>query len=38
MKVTDSGLTKVQQLEDILTTGKKGEKYLGFCEPCCERL
>lgn len=36
VEVTDSRLTKVQQLEDTPTTGETDGKYLGLCEPWCE--
>ena len=33
MEVTESVLTKVQQLEDTPATGETDEKYLGLCDP-----
>ena len=36
VELTDSGFTKVQQLEGTPTTGETDEKYLGLCDPWCE--
>ena len=38
MEVTESVLTKVQQLEDTPATGETDEKYLGLCDPWWERV